>query len=114
MTEEEKAKEYAISRTYPRFENDFIANFVLREVEGAYFAGLHEGQPKWHKVADGDLPKEEGDYLLCFYDKETKSTFYDVFGLAKKYTDKEDWYVESMIWSIEDVIAWCEIPQFKE
>ena len=36
---DKKSKQYAITRTYPRFENDFIANFVLREVEGAYFNG---------------------------------------------------------------------------
>ena len=27
----------------------------------------------WHKIADGDLPKEEGDYLFYLYDKDTQN-----------------------------------------
>ena len=38
-SEIEAAKEYAISRTLPRFEDDRLANFVLREIEGAYEQG---------------------------------------------------------------------------
>ena len=57
--------------------------------------------------------REEDDYLLCLYDKDTKSVFYEVMGIAKRYADGEDWYVESMIWTIDDVIAWCETPKFE-
>lgn len=86
----------------------------------AYITGYNEAMNthgiKWHDLRKNpnDLPREENDYLLCLYDKETKSVFYEVMGLAKRYADSEDWYVESMIWNIEDVIAWTEIPQFKE
>lgn len=41
-------------------------------------AELKAGRPKWHKVADGDLPSEEGgwvcnqDGLPCYYDWSTE------------------------------------------
>ena len=71
---------------------------------------------EWHYVKDGDLPKEEGDYLFYLYDKETKFTFYEVLGIARTYADRDDLYIESMIWTLEDVIAWKEIvpPNIKE
>lgn len=65
MIDKEMAKNYAIGRTYPKFETDGIfvgnriTNFVLREVEGAFLAGLNIYKPKWHNVADGDLPNTE-------------------------------------------------------
>lgn len=80
----------------------------------SYLAGLEAGRPKWHKVADGDLPKEEGDYLFYLCDKDTKFTFYEILGIARKYADRDDLYLESMIWTMNDVIAWCEIPQYTE
>lgn len=49
MTEQElqdEAYKYAILRTYPRFENNYIANFVLKEVEGSYFAGAKEREER--------------------------------------------------------------------
>ena len=33
MTDEEKAREYAITRTYPNFKTDCLANFMLNEIE---------------------------------------------------------------------------------
>lgn len=79
-----------------------------------FLAGLEAGRPKWHKVADGDLPKEEGSYLLYLYDEDTKSTFYEIFGVARRCVDRDDMYLESMIWTMNDIIAWCEIPRYTE
>ena len=47
----EKAKEYAIGRTNPYLKSvkGYVADFVLREVEGAFLAGLNVYKPKWHK-----------------------------------------------------------------
>ena len=71
---------------------------------------------EWHYVKDGDLPKEEGDFLFYLYDKETKDTFCEVLGIARTYSDRDDMYIESMLWTLDDVIAWKEIvlPELKE
>ena len=69
---------------------------------------------RWHKVAGGDLPKEEGDYLFYLYDQDTKKYFTEVLGFAPIYADRKEWYIESTIWTIDDVIAWCEIPKYEE
>lgn len=57
---------------------------------------LKAGRPKWHKVADGDLPKNEGwvcnqDGLPCWYDWNT-----------------EQWFACGGV-PIR-TIAWCETP----
>lgn len=111
MTNDEKiAHEYAIENWehYEEGQSDYDA------LKQAVLYGLKAGRPKWHKVADGDLPKEEGSYLLYLYDEDTKSTFYEIFGVARRCVDRDDVYLESMIWTINDVIAWCEIPQYTE
>ena len=46
----EKAKEYAMSRTYPRFDSIFISNFVHREIEGAYLEGSKETENLEHQI----------------------------------------------------------------
>lgn len=62
----------------------------------AYLAGLKAGRPKWHKVADGDLPSNDRyvwtNVGACYYDE---AGWWDDFG------------------RLQDVIAWCE-PKFKE
>ena len=109
MTEEEIAKERA---------KDYTDN---EKRQAAYECGFLDGVDygynkanEWHYVKDGDLPKEEGDYLFYLYDKETKYTFYEVLGIARTYADRDDLYIESMIWTLEDVIAWKEIVLPKE
>ena len=73
---------------------------------------LREQLPKWHKVADGDLPEEDSICLVCC----------DA-GNGYKYTSilKYDVYDEELHWLDDDnetfddvVIAWCEIPKFEE
>ena len=46
----EKAKEYAMSRTYPRFDSIFISNFVHREIEGTYLEGSKETENLEHQI----------------------------------------------------------------
>lgn len=71
--------------------------------KNAYLAGLKAGKPKWHKVADGDLPKEEAEYLVIFESDRTKYT-----GLEIYYPDIEEWS------TICTIVAWCEIPKYTE
>ena len=62
----------------------------------AYMQGGERYKPKWHKVADGDLPGNERyvwtNVGACYYDE---AGWWDDFG------------------RLQDVIAWCE-PKFEE
>ena len=70
-------------------------------------AGLKAGRPRWHKVADGDLPKENKLYLVAIKDN----------GLAIAYFNGRHWETKFNLGDfghlVETVIAWCEIPQFQ-
>ena len=79
-----------------------------RAIEQAYLAGVKAGRPQWHKVADGDLPKENKLYLVEIKDN----------GLAIAYFNSQHWETRYNLGEsghcVETVIAWCEIPTFKE
>ena len=47
---EKESHDYAICCTYPKFENNFIANFVLKEIEGAYFNGEKNMAEKYERI----------------------------------------------------------------
>ena len=95
MTEIEKAEEYA---------NKQHTHVILQweKIKQAYLAGLHEGQPKWHDLRKdpNDLPKDNKCEYLVFLDWLGKK--YELLRLCEIKTLKDT------------VIAWCEIPQFKE
>lgn len=122
ITDEEMAKNYAIGRTYPKFETDYIANFVLREVEGAFLAGLNVYKPKWHKVADGDLPKVSGRYLvytggepfILDFATELNSFGYWVVSLGDDCGVRGEDFETVKDRGEDDVIAWKELVPPKE
>ena len=68
-----------------------------------YLAGLHDGQPKWHNLRKdpNDLPND--DKIVS--DREGNNVRY------VKHRNK--WFYRHRTCEA-DVIAWCEIPQFKE
>ena len=84
MTDEERADEYASSYGDDNiidFGDDQLNLFPLRR--WSFLDGLKAGKgmnvpTKWHKVADGDLPSEEGGWvcnqngLPCYYDWGTE------------------------------------------
>ena len=83
--------------------------------EQAFLDGLKAGKPKWHKVADGDLPKEtefiESDVLLLLVQlKGTKHKRYEL----GRYDFSANVFSYTHLKSVEDVVAWCEIPRFEE
>lgn len=111
-TDDEIAKEYAICRTYPKFETNYVANFVIREVEGAFLAGLNVYKPKWHKVADGDLPTEKKEYICKIFYYESEETFNGFLWFdpnTKEFKLLED--IEENVESTFQVKEWCEIPK---
>lgn len=123
--EEEKAEEYADKLlSDPKylfiFSKEEVKAFIIKVYldslkccEIAYNKGLAEGKPKWHDLRKdpNDLPKEieifsipvyvvskQGNSDLAQYDHSRKLWNY-------KHTDEHILY---------DVIAWCELPKFKE
>ena len=65
MTDEEMAEEYVKSNNPEwELEGELECHRTNREVKQAFLAGLEAGRPKWHKVADGDLPNENVKLIL--------------------------------------------------
>ncbi len=92
MTKEEMAEEYASSYTSDR-------GYYYEGLKEGFLAGLKAGRPKWHKVADGDLPKDENDVLV--YSGE------DWRMCVGRYSPKHKAWEAGC-----DAVAWCEIPKF--
>ena len=71
-----------------------------------FLAGLKAGRPQWHKVTDGDLPKENKLYFVAIKDN----------GCAIAYFNGRHWETKYNLGDfghcVETVIAWCEIPTF--
>ena len=104
---------------FPRyFKKTFLAGLKAgREIEKEYvknnaFTSMKEQGlfpfGKWHKIADGDLPKENKLYLVEIKDN----------GLAIAYFNGRHWETRYNLGDsghcVETVIAWCEIPKFEE
>ena len=90
---------------YPQMYSVALVKDFIRK---AFLAGLKAGRPKWHKVADGDLPKEHKIYLVAIKDN----------GLAIAYFNGRHWVTKYNLGDfghcVETVIAWCEIPKYEE
>ena len=100
MKDEEMAEEYA-----NKAHTHNILNW--EKLKQAFLAGLKAGRPQWHKVADGDLPEEFDKPYLC--------KVYGHFEVGYFTAYKEQpWHFDEYYLDNESVIAWCEIPQFKE
>ena len=84
----------------------------LLQMETAYLAGLKAGRPKWHKVADGDLP------LMMEDEREISNNVWihiTNWGTEVGHYDyrKKAWIVRCMLVNL-DVIAWCDIPEYTD
>lgn len=112
MTDEEMAEEYAEKRRFKSIDDNsdivMSQNKWLETLKQAFLAGLKAGRPKWYKVADGDLPKENKLYLVAIKDN----------GLAIAYFNGRYWETKYNLGDfghcVETVIAWCEIPKYTE
>lgn len=98
MTDEEMAVNWIRSQGWSE-EN--LPSDELLQMKKAFLAGLKAGKPKWHKVADGDLPKDENDVLV--YSGE------DWRMCIGRYSPKYKAWEAGC-----DTIAWCEIPKYME
>ena len=102
MKDEEMAEKYLKEKLEER-KDKFVFELpevYVADVKQAFLAGLKAGRPQWHEVADG-LPISDKDKYYFVVDKM------NVYMIARFYEGK--WSNYSVI---DDVIAWCEIPQF--
>ena len=118
MTDKELAKEY-VDKLYAEkvSKEDYDKyGWILygsEDISDAFLAGLKTGKDtnvstKWRKVADGDLPKNSDNeklYLVYWGDND--------YGVAQ-FNNSRWWSLDSGWYDAEDVIAWCEIPQYTE
>ena len=98
MTDEEKAEQWLDER--------YLKDMgVKRPCKEAYLAGLMEGKPKWHKVADGDYPPcEKGNYTINVLTDRGDIAYYNY--------DMECWVAEPSSAEIDPPVAWCELPKY--
>lgn len=113
MTDEELTEEYAEvlcqTCTLDTCRHNILHTCAIKEsIKQAFLAGLKAGKTKWHKVAHGDLPKENNLYLVAIKDN----------GLAIAYFNGLHWETKFNLGDfghcLETVIAWCEIPEYTE
>lgn len=114
MTDKELAKEY-VDKLYAEkvnnkdFDKDGHILYQSEDISDAFLAGVEAGKPKWHKVADGNLPKRTGEYLT-----NIGVLTWDYYG-----DGRYGWHTEFCEHcdcmddvDSDEVIAWCEIPQY--
>ena len=108
MTDEEMAKEYVDENGFGSDCNNLTSFDANMEIEKAFLAGLKAGRLKWHKVADGDLPKV-GVQVLS---EQGTLVVYKGDGFNwVEYSPNAD-NLKLRKW--EEPIAWCEIPKYTE
>lgn len=111
MTDEEMAKEYA---------KPWKTSLAYVSVKEAYLAGLEASRPKWHKVADGDLPnkKLEEKRLLVRVRNYTEDYIFAYYMLDKYYSKNDKKFYSDIDCdypiNTEDIIAWCEFSEYTE
>lgn len=85
------------------FQTVSFEDEIMKGFKDGFLAGLKAGRPKWHKVADGDLPEIGKPYLVYLVN--------DCILIARLREDNV-WTTNGAN-AFENVIAWCEIPKYK-
>jgi len=76
--------------------------------DGAEFGYNKANATRWHKVADGDLPKEKKLYLATTKEGSLILAYYNGTYWETKYDMSANGH------AVEVILAWCELPEFKE
>ena len=110
MKDEEMAEEYLQS-----IEGDDCVIITDREErKQAFLAGLKAGRPQWHDLRKDpkDLP-DEGTYLVVW---QNARGYRETMIMRYEEDDEEElhWTDVEGDWWDDDVIAWCEIPEFED
>ena len=109
MTDEAMADKYAFENRESCMYDDRIGwetDHVARKQ--AFLAGIEAGRSKWHKVADGDLPKGNCENILLY----NKDHFCVTHSYSLGYYENGVFYNDCEM--EEDTIAWRKIPRYKE
>lgn len=112
MKDEEMAEEYAEKQNLQNVNHSGIVRCKIAE---GFLAGLKAGRPQWHDLRKDptDLPKEVGNYLVCYLDTMLNR---NVFMLEFVDFLEDSHWIDETSHEIEKfdegVIAWCEIPTF--
>ena len=112
MTEEEKAEEYA-KKSLKGFREYIYLDQAETKIEDVYLAGLHEGQPKWHNVAD-KIPTE--GVMLLLARKTVNNNKQALIGYYKNGKFERFNERTGLIETIDSVYAWkfIDLPEIKE
>jgi hypothetical protein len=102
MTDEEMAEQYLEKLRKEKIPFDIYE--VNNQLKRAFLAGLKAGRPEWHKVADGDLPKDNRLVLIQMVNGNTTMGIHYENAWREICNCKE----------LTGVIAWCEIPKYTE
>lgn len=119
MTDKEMAEEYCNNEVPFDTTESGEKLYTENDLKYAYLAGLEADKPKWHKVADGDLPPTSGEMhaerypiLAC-----TKNGYVTV-AIRRKHGRAYEWfssdYDGNTLYLDKEIIAWCEIPKYTE
>ena len=109
MKDEEMAEQFANGYATPDLEASFRAYMFEASKEG-FLAGLKAGRPQWHDLRKdpNDLPEK-----MILGSREVYIEYKDgVTDFAYYRFDKKSWVRSENEELAENVIAWCEIPQF--
>ena len=104
MTDEQKLAERYVNRI-PIFADEG-EGFSRTQMQQSFLDGLEAGRPKWHKVADGDLPNENKRYLCKIKEFVGSGINYECFDYDTEYSSWKN--------ACGDVIEWCEIQKCTE
>lgn len=105
MTDNEMAEEYADKECCQTCTN--TSHTCKEKCECWSFArkGFLAGRPKWHKAADGNLPKVNSTVL----DENGDKVVYIGGGEWEAYSEYYEKYV-----GVSQPFAWCEVPRYTE
>ena len=108
MDKEERIRQLASDMDYGCTKRDLYPEDATEIAKALDILGYRK--TVWHKVADGDLPKESGCYL-CYthitgYDRHNK--LIDGYGYSVEFFDTNFYAVNKA------VIAWTELPEYSE
>ena len=118
MTDEEKAEEWVKDN----LECNALSFEETQKRKQAFLAGLKAGRPQWHEIESKVSPKREISKQYMPKNKEKVLLKYHFSGddeihISDGYYDAYDFefhIANNPKYRIVCVIAWCEIPQFKE
>lgn len=95
-----------------KLAEEYVKHWIVGEDDNAlmqeaykdgFLEGLKAGRQQWHKVADGDLPKDKHN-VWCKCLDQCGEGWYD--------KDTDTWTLIYRGYHVHCIEAWCELPTF--